>query len=376
MDVHPKELIGLTSPDISGYLKSIGERAFHGKQIYQSIYQKHNFELEQIRGLPKSLRQKLSECARITLPSLFASQLSVDGTRKYLFELCDGQKIESVFIPEEARNTLCISTQVGCPMDCKFCLTALVGFGRNLTPGEIIGQILFILGNQESDPSAQSESPSFIPSKSPTQIGPKWKPPKPTNIVLMGMGEPLLNLENVSKALQLMADPDGLSIPPRRITLSTVGLAPKILELAKVPVVPNLAISLSATTDEVRNRLMPVNRKYPIRELMEACIKFLLHTRQRVTFEYVLMDGINDSDTDARRLVRLLSRVRSKVNLLPLNLGKERLMKPSPPERIKCFQEILISKGMIAFIRRPRGADIFAACGQLHRALDPVALVP
>jgi len=231
-----------------------------------------------------------------------------------------------------------------------------MGFTRNLTAGEIVGQILFILKEREETWEGQSGAS------------------KPLNVVLMGMGEPLLNLENVTKALILMTDLQGMGIPPHRITLSTVGLVPKILMLAKAPVVPNLAISLSATTDEVRDRLMPINKKYPIGMLLGACAQFPLGTRQRITFEYVLIDGVNDTDRDARRLVKLLAQLRSKVNLLPLNLGKEGL-RPSSPERVKQFQELLSSRGLSATVRRPRGADIFAACGQLHRAgsrLQPV----
>lgn len=347
MEVPPRELLGLTSLDLCHFLQSIGEQSFHGKQIYRSIYQHRQFQFECFTDLSWPLRRKLRQFSRITLPVAHFSQLSVDGTRKYLFVLGDGEKIESVFIPEPARNTLCISTQVGCPMDCKFCLTALIGFTRNLTAGEIVGQVLRILSDHVEDNST---------------------PKRPTNIVLMGMGEPLLNLENVGAALSLMADPAGVGIPAHRMTLSTVGLVPKILELARQPVVPNLAISLSATTDEVRNRLMPVNRKYPISDLIAACECFPLGPRQRLTFEYVLIDGVNDSDADARRLVKLVSRLRAKVNLLPLNLGQQNGMRSSPPQRVGRFQEILVSKGLPAFIRRPRGADIFAACGQLHRA--------
>jgi len=197
----------------------------------------------------------------------------------------------------------------------------------------------------------------------------------PVNIVLMGMGEPLLNLENVNRALTLMTDPNGIGIPPQRITLSTVGLVPKIFELAKAPVVPNLAISLSATTDDVRNRLMPVNRKYPIQDLIQACAQFPLRPRQRITFEYVLIDSVNDHDDDARRLVKLLSRLRAKVNLLPLNPGQGNGMQSSSPERVRRFQEILASKGLAAYIRRPRGADIYAACGQLHHAQQSLPVV-
>ncbi len=346
MEVQPQELLGLTSLELCRFLQSIGEQAFRGKQIYRSIYQRRQFQYDHFTDLSLRLRRKLRQFSRITLPLNHTSQLSADGTRKYLFVLADGQKIESVFIPEPARSTLCISTQVGCPMDCKFCLTALIGFTRNLTGGEIVGQVLRILSDEAEDKGTSA---------------------KPINIVLMGMGEPLLNLENVSTALSIMADPAGVGIPAHRITLSTVGLVPKILELARQPVVPNLAISLSATTDEVRNRLMPVNRRFPISDLIAACEGFPLGPRQRLTFEYVLIDGVNDSDSDARRLVKLVARLRAKVNLLALNLGQQNGMRPSPPRQVGRFQEILVSKGLPAYIRRPRGADIFAACGQLHR---------
>jgi 23S rRNA (adenine2503-C2)-methyltransferase len=351
MEVQPRELLGLTSPDLCEFLESVGEKPFRGRQIYHSIYRLRQFRLDHFTNLSLSLRRKLEQLSCITLPAVHTSQLSVDGTRKYLFQLTDGEKIESVLIPEAARNTLCISTQVGCPMDCQFCLTALVGFARNLTAGEIVGQILYIFCDQ---------------LKTNGDSGPKT-----TNVVLMGMGEPLLNLQNVTKALSLMADPAGMGIPSHRITLSTVGLVPKILELARAPVVPNLAISLSATTDEVRNKLMPVNRKYRIAELISACRQFPLAPRQRITFEYVLIDGVNDSDGDARRLVQLLSGLRAKVNLLPLNPGQTNGMRPSPPNRVLRFQQILTTKSVATYIRTPRGSDIFAACGQLHRAVRP-----
>jgi 23S rRNA (adenine2503-C2)-methyltransferase len=351
-----KLLVGLTATELSQLMESLGEPSYRGKQIYRAIYARRQFSFEEMTELSTRLRGRLEDVAQISLPQLDTTQISRDGTRKYLLELRDGQKIESVFIPEERRETLCISTQVGCPMDCQFCLTALMGFNRNLTAGEIVGQVLFILNVHERGCEGQSAVA------------------KPVNIVLMGMGEPLLNFENVTKALVLMADPHGMGISSHRITLSTVGLVPKILMLAEAPVIPNLAISLSATTDEVRDRLMPINKKYPIRMLLEACARFPLGTRQRITFEYVLIDGVNDTDADARRLVKLLGQLRSKVNLLPLNLGNEGL-RPSPPERVRQFQELLSSRGISATIRRPRGADIFAACGQLHRAesrLQPV----
>ena len=365
MEVEQRELLGLTSSDLCQFLESLGEKAYHGKQLYHSIYKVRQFRIGEMTDLSRALRERLLQCSRLTLPQTTLSQLSIDGTRKYLFELKDGEKIESVFIPEEHRDTLCISTQVGCPMDCKFCLTALIGLARNLTAGEIAGQVLSILKDRQE----VSLKPLVERSKT------LWRSTKPVNIVLMGMGEPLLNLENVNRALTLMTDPNGIGIPPQRITLSTVGLVPKIFELAKAPVVPNLAISLSATTDEVRNRLMPVNRKYPIQDLIQACAQFPLRPRQRITFEYVLIDSVNDHDDDARRLVKLLSRLRAKVNLLALNPGQTNGMQSSSPERVRRFQEILASKGLAAYIRRPRGADIFAACGQLHHAQQSLPLV-
>jgi 23S rRNA (adenine2503-C2)-methyltransferase len=343
-----KEILGLTSQELCGYLSERGELCFHGRQIYRAVYAHRKSSFDEITELSKPLRAKLTKLAQVTFPSLRTLQQSTDGTEKYLLELSDLRMIEAVWIPEERRITLCISTQVGCAMDCQFCLTALMGYSRNLTAGEIVGQILYILRDHERRDRPGSSHQ------------------KPINIVLMGMGEPLHNFSEVVKALVLMTDPEGLSLHRHRITLSTVGLVPKILELAKTPVVPNLAVSLSATTDEVRDRLVPINRKYPIRELLEACARFPLGSKQYLTFEYVLIDGVNDSDQDARRLVKLLARLRAKVNLLPLNPGNFHDLKPSSPERLLRFQGILVSKSLSAFVRRPRGIDISAACGQLH----------
>ncbi|PYV44984.1 MAG: 23S rRNA (adenine(2503)-C(2))-methyltransferase RlmN, partial [Acidobacteria bacterium] len=285
MDFGQAEFLGLTSAEISDHLVLLGENSYHGGQIYRAVYRRRQFRFEEMTELSKALQRKLSQTASISLPRVHSTQLSCDGTQKYLVELKDGQKIEAVFIPEDHRHTLCISTQVGCPMDCQFCLTALMGFARNLTAGEIVGQVLLILKDRkEKDVHA---------------------PSGPTNIVLMGMGEPLLNFDNVVKALILLTDAAGAGISPHRITLSTVGLVPKILQLARAPVVPNLAISLSATTDKVRDQLMPINKRYPINTLVETCAHFPLGPRQRITFEYVLIDGVNDSEADARRLVKL-----------------------------------------------------------------------
>ena len=353
MDASRGELLGLTSDELAALMADWGEKPYHGRQLYGALYRRRQLDPGSMTDLSRSLRRKLATCT-ITLPKLQRRQRADDGTEKYLLELSDGAKIECVLIPERKRNTLCISTQAGCPLDCRFCLTALLGFGRNLDPAEILGQILYVLGDKNLEVVSAA-------------VGTR---PVLTNLVLMGMGEPLLNLENVLKSLSIMADPLGLALSPRRITLSTVGLVPQMRELAQAPVVPNLAVSLSATTDEVRDRLMPINRKYPIDTVLRACADYPLKRNQRVTFEYVLMDGVNDSDDDARRLVKLLAHLRSKVNLLPLNPGNANGLKPSPPRRVNRFREILAVKGLPAYVRKPRGMDIYAACGQLHLARD------
>ncbi len=353
MDPCTGELLGLTADELTAFMVRLGEKPYHGYQLYRALYGQRQFDLRAMTDLSKSLRQRLSSHS-VTLPRLHTRQQASDGTEKYLLQLRDAEKIECVLIPERKRNTLCISTQVGCPLDCRFCLTALLGFRRNLSPAEIIGQILYVLCDKDLGIRSTGGESS----------------PALTNVVLMGMGEPLQNLENVIKSLVILADPQGLALPPRRITLSTVGLVPQIRQLAEAPVVPNLAISLSATTDAVRDQLMPINRKYPIQKVLQACAGFPLRRNQRITFEYVLIAGVNDSDADARRLVKLLAKIRSKVNLLPLNPGNANGLRPSSPQRVNCFREILAGKGLPAYVRRPRGPDIFAACGQLHLA-DP-----
>ena len=347
------QLLGLTAGELAALMVDWGEKPYHGSQLYRALYRRRQLDPGSMTDLSKSLRRKLASCT-ITLPRLQRRQRAADGTEKYLLELADGEKIECVLIPERKRNTLCISTQAGCPLDCRFCLTAMLGFRRNLDPGEILGQILYVLGDKDFAMGSTGDGSR----------------PALTNLVLMGMGEPLLNLQNVLKSLVILADPGGLALSPRRITLSTVGLVPQMRKLARAPVVPNLAVSLSATTDEVRDRLMPVNRRYPIEAILRACADYPLKGNQRVTFEYVLMDGVNDSDEDARRLVRLLAHLRSKVNLLPLNPGNPNGLRPSPPDRVNRFREILTRKSLPAYVRKPRGMDIHAACGQLHLATD------
>jgi 23S rRNA (adenine2503-C2)-methyltransferase len=261
-----------------------------------------------------------------------------------LLKLADGREIESVFMPEERRDTICISSQVGCPLACDFCMTGVVGLKRNLTAGEIVSQIIILLNEV---------------------YGEGLETPHGTNIVMMGMGEPFLNYDNAMKSIRLFADEEGLDIAPRRVTLSTAGIVPRIYDLAKEKIRPRLAISLTAANDELRNRLFPINRKHPLAELMEACRAYPLDERERLTFEYVMLKDVNDSDKDAHQLVKLLLKVKAKVNLIPHNPAPELPYLSSSMERIVAFQKILVSAGLPSFIRRPRGQDIAAACGQL-----------
>ena len=251
-----------------------------------------------------------------------------------------------MLLRSEARTTLCVSSQVGCAVDCRFCFTGLLGLVRNLTPGEIVGQVLAIVKAQRIPPRAR------------------------LNVVFMGMGEPLLNLPAVMKAVGILADPNGVGLPARRITISTAGVAPRIADLAQEAVRPKLAVSLNASTDEQRNALMPLNRKYPLRPLLAACRAYPLRPREHLTFEYVMLDGVNDSDADAGRVADLLHGLRSKVNLIPYNSGSELSYRPSPLKRVIAFQEVLMHRGIPAYIRISRGQDVRAACGQLSLAGD------
>jgi 23S rRNA (adenine2503-C2)-methyltransferase len=292
-------------------------------------------------SLPRALRGLLTGRVHIGRPEAARVQRSQDGTRKYLFRLTDGEEIESVLIPDDGRLTACISTQVGCPLACRFCLTGLMGIRRNLVAGEIVGQILALQDGLEPGERI-------------------------SNIVLMGMGEPLLNFPQVERALQILSDEYGANFSPRRITLSTAGHVPGIQKLAASDLGVNLAVSLSATTDTVRNEVMPINRRWPIAELLTACRAYPLPNRRRLTFEYVMLDGVNDSREDAKRLVGLLRGIRCKVNLIPFNTAPELPDRPSPRERVEAFQRVLYDAGLTATIRESRGWDISAACGMLR----------
>jgi 23S rRNA (adenine2503-C2)-methyltransferase len=274
--------------------------------------------------------------------------ISSDGTRRYLMKTFDGFPVETVFIPEDRRDTICFSSQSGCPLQCSFCLTAQLGLLRSLTPAEIVDQIRIVLNDA---------------------FGAKVRAPRGTNLVGMGAGEPLLNLESLMKALRVMADSRGLHIVPNRVTISTAGVVPKIRELARMGDRPHLAISLSAANDKLRDQLMPINKRWPLRELLHACKDFekTLRPGERLTFEYVLLAGVNDSEGDACELARLLNRneLRAKVNLIPHNKAEPLEYQAPVAERVESFRNVLESKGVRSYVRKPRGRDIYAACGQL-----------
>jgi 23S rRNA (adenine2503-C2)-methyltransferase len=325
--------------ELGDILKALGpgDPPFRARQIYDAVYRRRVSALGEISNLPKPLRARLIEEFPLGLPVVDRQYESSDGTRRYLLRLADGKTVETVWMPEGERSTICISSQVGCPVDCKFCLTALMGLERSLTAGEIVGQVLRV---------------GFHTDR--------------VNIVMMGQGEPLLNLPNVIKATRLLTDPEGIGISPRRITLSTSGIIPKIVELGREPVRPKLAISLNASTEEQRRELMPITRKYHLKDLIEACRVYPLRPWEKLTFEYVLLKGVNDTDADARRVVKLLARLNAKVNLIALNPGPGIPFGTPAPERVEAFQSIL-RRSMQCFVRKPRGLDVYAACGQLKR---------
>ena len=339
-------LVGKELGDLTALLASAGAQSFRARQLYHALYRQRIEALESVSVLPSGLRARLAREFDTGLPEQSERFTSKDGTVRYLLRLADGKTVEAVFIPERDRDTLCISSQVGCPVDCKFCLTALMGIERNLTAGEIVGQVLHLCRAHQLEPRT-----------------------RPLNIVMMGMGEPLLNLQAAASAIRLMADPEGLAIPLRRITVSTSGIIPKIDEFAQLHQRPRLAISLNASTQESREALMPITKKHTLAELIAACERFPLRPWERLTFEYVLLGGVNDSDEDARRVTRLLGKIKAKVNLIALNPGPGIPFEAPSEERVQAFQAI-IQRGHPCFVRRPRGQDIFAACGQLKRTVS------
>lgn len=319
-------------------LAQLGHPRFHARQIFHWIYKRGITDFAQMSDLPRDLR--LSTMFAATTPAVERVERSSDGTTKLLLRLADGKHIESVYIPDTPAQTFCISTQVGCAMRCAFCLTGKMGIDRNLTAGEIAGQVRVLA----------------------SELG---MLDRRFNIVLMGMGEPLHNYDSTMKALRMLADEHGFAMSPRRMTLSTVGVLPALERLATEPLMPNLAISLHATTEEQRDLLVPINRKYGLEELLDACRQFPLKRRERITFEYVMLQDVNDSAEDARRLVRLLHGIRGKVNLLPLNEAPGIPFSRPSDERVDRFARILSEHGITVSVRKSRGRDIRAACGQL-----------
>src|SRR5829696_6709255 len=341
-------LTGLTQPELVSFIETLGEPAYRGRQLFAALQHRRLRSFDDITDLAKDLRTRLNQVARAATLKMESQYTSTDGTRRYLMKTHDGLPVETVFIPEERRDTICFSSQSGCPLQCTFCLTAQLGLLRSLSAGVIVAQILIALNDA---------------------YGTGVKVPRGTNLVAMGAGEPLLNLDSLLKALRVMADPNGLHIVPNRVTVSTAGVVPRILDLATTTDRPHLAISLAAPTDELRNVLMPINKRWPLEELLGACKVFekTLKTGERLTFEYVMLDGVNDSDEQARQLANLINRhgITAKVNLIPHNAAEPLPYQPSSDETVERFKNILESKGIHTYVRRPRGRDIFAACGQL-----------
>ena len=352
----PLHLTALSPAELSEFVTSLGQPPYRARQIFAGINHRRLLSLGEMTDLPKEFRAKLGERTVVSTLRLESRFLSTDGTRRYLFKTHDNLPVETVLIPEERRDTICFSSQSGCPLQCTFCLTAQLGLLRNLTAGEIVEQVIIALNDV---------------------YGVGVMTPRGTNLVGMGAGEPFLNFDALLKAIRIMAEPSGLHIVPNRVTVSTAGVVPRIRELATIPDRPQLAVSLAAPTDELRNELMPINKKWPLKELLSACKAFekSLKPGERFTFEYVMLDGVNDSDEHARQLANLLNshRLRAKINLIPHNPAEPLPYQPSSAERIESFRAVLESKGINAFVRRPRGRDILAACGQLAARTSPAS---
>jgi 23S rRNA (adenine2503-C2)-methyltransferase len=367
-----KVFFGLSLRELTDFVEEAGQPSYRGRQLFEALYRQRLGTADQISTLPQEFRQSLGQRGlSLGVPTIEKKFVSSDDTVRYLIAFADGQSVETVWMPEgddgeagdgsEAGNevekaagrtrnraTICISSQVGCAVDCQFCLTALLGVKRNLTAGEIVGQVCAVLNDRGVSP-----------------------PQDRVNIVFMGMGEPFLNYENFMKAVCLLVE--GVGIPESRMTVSTAGIVPRIYDLGGEPVRPKLAISLNAPNDELRSRLMPINRKWNLEKLMTAARDFPLRNREKLTFEYVLMDGVNDSAPCAREVGELIRGVRAKVNLIALNPGPGVAFQTPAQDRVTQFQKILIAAGVPTFVRRPRGRDIYAACGQLKRTVELAA---
>jgi len=341
-----KNLIGLDRAELADELKSIGQPAFRARQLWHWIYFRGTTDFAAMTTLSKDFRAELAKHYVVERPGVVVDKQSIDGTRKWLMRFADGQEAETVHIPEEDRGALCVSSQVGCTLTCKFCHTGTQRLVRNLSSAEILGQLMLArdaLGEWPSPPDGRLIS----------------------NIVMMGMGEPLYNYDNVAKALRIVMDGEGIAISKRRITLSTAGVVPMIRRAGEELNV-NLAISLHATNDELRDRIVPINKKYPIAELMDACRNYPgLSNARRITFEYVMLQGVNDSPADARALIKLIEGVPAKVNLIPFNAWPGAPFECSTDKAIAAFSDIVFNAGYASPVRTPRGRDIMAACGQL-----------
>jgi 23S rRNA (adenine2503-C2)-methyltransferase len=368
-DPKQTELLGMDLPELTALAEQAQQPPYRGRQLFEAIYRQRIDRFEHISTLPEAFRSVLSNRGlRVGVPRIEKKFISRDGTVRYLVKFSDEQTVETVWMPEGdegetgdgseageqsentsnrpwSRATICLSSQVGCAVDCQFCLTALLGVKRNLSAGEIVGQVLAVLADQHVSP-----------------------PQDRVNLVFMGMGEPFLNYTNFMKAARLLAE--GVAIPESRMTVSTAGIVPKIYDFGKEPVRPKLAISLNASNDELRTRLMPINRKWNLEQLMQAARGFPLRPRERLTFEYVLLDGVNDSEQNAREILALTSGTRAKINLIALNPGPGIDFRSPAEANVLKFQSILVNGGFPTFIRRPRGRDIYAACGQLKRTTE------
>jgi 23S rRNA (adenine2503-C2)-methyltransferase len=365
-------MLGMDRGEFASLIEDLDEPAYRAQQLLEAIYRQRVESVEQISTLPQQLRAKLAEKAiTVSAPRIEKRFVSQDGTVRYLIGFSDGQSVETVWMPEgdggEAgegsgdsedgsamrgwgRATICVSSQVGCAVDCQFCLTALLGVKRNLTAGEIVGQVCAVLKDQKVSPQHDR-----------------------INLVFMGMGEPFLNYDNFMKAVRLLAQEVGLA--ESRMTVSTAGIVPRIVDFAQEEIRPRLAISLNASNDDLRTRLMPINKKWNLERLMAAAREFPLRNRERVTFEYVLLNNVNDSRENASEVVELLRGVRARVNLIALNPGPGIDFETPADERVAGFQKILRDAGILTFVRRPRGRDIYAACGQLKRTVE-IATAP
>lgn len=342
-------ITGMSRGELEELVLSFGEPKYRATQVFKAVHERRLRSFDEITDLPKKFRAKLEESADISRLAVESRYVSTDGTRRYLMKTTDGYPVETVFIPSEGRDTICFSSQSGCPLKCDFCLTAKLGLLRNLTVGEIVEQIIIVLNDV---------------------YGIGGETPHGTNLVGMGAGEPFLNFENLIAALRIMADENGLFIVPNRVTVSTAGIVPKIYELANLRDRPHLAISLSAANDELRDKLMPINKRWDIAEVMKAAKEFesSLRRGERFTFEYVMLGGVNDRDEDAKELADMLTRFqlsRVKINLIPHNGAEQLDYNASTPERVERFKKLLESRGVDAYVRQPRGRDIYAACGQL-----------